>query len=99
MRKIKVIVKRPDEKYGHVCHISDSMQNLQKTVGGDMEVVHGESFVILCDEDGNVKHYEENMTYNGHHLVGTIIVADCDKEGFTDMNITLADWKAIVDKN
>lgn len=37
MKKIKVIVKRPDEQYGHVCHISDRLENLQKTVEGYIE--------------------------------------------------------------
>ena len=30
--KIKVIIKRPDEKAGHVTNISASLKNLQKTV-------------------------------------------------------------------
>jgi len=33
-QKIKVIIKRPDEKYGHVTGISRTLENLQKTVGG-----------------------------------------------------------------
>ena len=39
MKRIKVIIKRPDEKYGHVTYISDSLENLQKTVGGPIEIV------------------------------------------------------------
>ena len=39
MSKIRAIVKRPDEKYGHVTHISASLENLQKTVGGYIETV------------------------------------------------------------
>lgn len=30
--KIKTIIKRPDEQYGHVTHISQTLENLQKTV-------------------------------------------------------------------
>ena len=39
MAKIKVIIKRPDEKYGHVTHISPRLENLQKTVEGYIETI------------------------------------------------------------
>ena len=39
MEKINVIIKRPDEAIGHVCYISDSLENLQKTVGGYIETL------------------------------------------------------------
>ena len=32
MRKIKAIIKRPDEQYGHVTNISDTLKN-----GGEEE--------------------------------------------------------------
>lgn len=32
--KIKVIIKRPDEKVGHMTNISASLKNLQRTVDG-----------------------------------------------------------------
>ena len=40
--KIKVIIKRPDEKAGHVTNISASLKNLQKTVEGNIETVSEE---------------------------------------------------------
>ena len=39
MAKIRAIIKRPDEKYGHVTNISPTLENLQKTVGGYIEPV------------------------------------------------------------
>lgn len=39
MAKIRAIIKRPDEEYGHVTHISATLENLQKTVGGYIETV------------------------------------------------------------
>ena len=39
MAKIRAIIKRPDEEYGHVAHISATLENLQKTVGGYIETV------------------------------------------------------------
>ena len=52
MAKIKVIIKRPDEEFGHVCNISNSLENLQKTVGGYIEAVPlTNKNVIICNED------------------------------------------------
>ena len=39
MKKIKCIIKRPDEEYGHVTNISPRLENLQKTVEGYIETV------------------------------------------------------------
>ena len=51
--KVKVIIKRPDEEYGHVSNISSTLKNLQKTVGGYIETVQvtGKD-VILVNEEG-----------------------------------------------
>lgn len=32
--KIRAIIKRPDEEYGHVTNIANNLKNLQRTVGG-----------------------------------------------------------------
>ena len=57
MRKIKVIVKRPDEKIGHVTYISNTLENLQKIVGGKIEVVHTgiSGLILILDEEGKLK--------------------------------------------
>ena len=39
MERIKAVVKRPDEKFGHMTNISNSLKNLQNTVGGYIETV------------------------------------------------------------
>ena len=31
--KVRVIIKRPDEEFGHVTNISPSLENLQRNVG------------------------------------------------------------------
>ena len=37
--KVRCIIKRPDEKYGHVTNISVTLKNLQKIVGGFIQTV------------------------------------------------------------
>lgn len=59
--KMRVIVKRPDERFGHVCNISNSLKNLQRTVDGNIEVVRlttsydGEPILMVCNEEGKVR--------------------------------------------
>ena len=104
MIKIKAIVKKPGEKYGHMTNVSRSLQNLQRTVEGYIEKVvikHEKGNVlIICNEDGKLKKLEENMKIPGDVLVGTIIICGCDEkdQDFGDIPISFADWKAIVDQ-
>lgn len=99
MAKIKCIIKRPDEEYGHVTHISASLENLQKTVGGYIETVPAiQGAVIICNEEGKLQGLEPNMWYFHDRLVGTIIVIGTKGDEFADIPISLAQWKSFVDK-
>ena len=49
--KIKVYVKRPDEKIGHSTWISNTLENLQKTVEGYIETVTFGDYVVICNEE------------------------------------------------
>lgn len=99
MRKIKVIIKRPDEKYGHVTHISDTLENLQKTVEGRIEMVPAvQGAVIICNEEGKLRNLEPNMWYYHDKLHGTIIVCGMEGEDLADIPIPLSVWKIFCDR-
>lgn len=99
MERIKAIIKRPDELYGHVCNISKSLENLQKIVEGYVETVYlTEDVVILCNEEGLLKNLPKNVKIHDHELVGTIIVCGFGVDGeLTDVGITFDEWKYVVD--
>ena len=62
-KKIKCIVKRPDEQFGHVTWVSDSLENLQKTVGGYIETVTlNNGVVLICNEEGRIRDMPYNFT-------------------------------------
>lgn len=102
--KIKVIIKRPDEKYGHVTNISQSLKNLQRTVGGYIEMVtlahlnDNKNLVVICDEEGRIKGKDWNCQVCGIGFVGDIIVAETDGEELTDLEISFNIWKNLVDQ-
>ena len=80
MAKIKCIIKRPDEQYGHVTHISPRLENLQKTVEGYIETIPVQpGTIIICNEEGNLKALPPNMPYYHDTIHGTIIV--CGQSG------------------
>ena len=62
-KKIKAIIKRPDEQFGHMAWVSDSLENLQKTVGGYIETVTLDNGVMLiCNEEGKIRDMPYNFT-------------------------------------
>lgn len=98
MRKIKCIVKRPDEEYGHMTSISDTLENLQKTVGGYIETVPLiDGVIAIVNEEGKIMGLERNMKIPGDTLHGTIIIVGVKGEEFDDIPITFKSWKKCVD--
>ena len=104
MHKIKVVIKRPDEEFGHMTNISPSLENLQKTVGGHFETVTLLSaseiitspVIALVNEEGKIKGLERNMRIPGDILVGTIIVCGVQGEDIGDIPIEFKLWKKLV---
>lgn len=100
--KIRAIVKRPDEKYGHVTNISNTLKNLQNTVEGHIEVLPLDGDpprnVIICNEEGKLLGLPVNMKFfSWDVLVGTIAVVGVDGEEFVDCSIDFETWKMTVD--
>ena len=94
--KIKAIVKRPDEKIGHMTWISNTLENLQGTVGGHIEAVTFGDMIILCDEEGRLKKKEPNCRIGRVDFVGTIIAVGSDGEEFADVPMDIAGWKFLL---
>ena len=101
--KIRAIVKRPDERYGHVTNISNSLQNLQRIVGGPIEVVRvTDRAVCICNEEGKIRKLQKNF-YMGQFPFGDLIVGECAIVGtadneFVDLDMDFSTWKYLIDK-
>lgn len=100
--KIRAIVKRPDEKYGHVTFISPTLENLQKTVDGNIETIllRGGN-VLLVNEDGKNQKLPVNFLMTRGHwgdiIVGTVAVVGTDGEEFSDCTMQFDTWKKLLD--
>lgn len=95
--KISAIVKRPDEKYGHKTNVSNTLENLQKTVEGWIEAVPiRDDMVIICNEEGKIIGLPQNMKIPHDILCGTIIVVGVDGDEFSDIPIDFQEWKQLM---
>lgn len=97
MAKIRAIIKRPDEKYGHVTNIENTLKNLQNTVDGYIETVPFMGDVMIVNENGKLQGLEPNFSYRGDTIVGTVAIVDRDGEEFGDATIDFKVWKRWLD--
>mgnify|MGYP002522505304 CR=1 FL=1 len=101
---MRVIIKRPDEKVGHVCYISDSLKNLQNTVGGYIETHRltyspdGKPILMVCNEEGKLLGLKHNFSLPMDEIVGTIFLCSVKGDELTDLPLTfgLAEWKLFL---
>lgn len=101
MSKMRCIIKRPDEQFGHVTNISVTLKNLQNTVGGMIEVVPlTDNAVIICNEEGKINGLQPNFLMGfppfQDCVVGDVIVIGLAGEEFVDLDMTFGQWKAIL---
>ena len=99
--KVRCIIKRPDEQYGHVTNISIALKNLQRIVGGPIETVScGSGTVIICNEEGKLRRLQRNFRIGkppfSDMIVGEAIVIGVDGEDFCDLQISFDLWKRLL---
>lgn len=103
MSKTKVIIKRPDEKAGHVTSISMTLKNLQKIVEGRIEVLtigKDPKVVMICNEEGKLldlpKSFRIGKRRVSDTIRGTVIICGVDGDDFADVPISFAAWKDLL---
>ena len=107
-KKIRAIVKRADEAVGHMTNISDSLEALQKLVGGYIETVTFADYdrdiqiCVICDEEGRLKDKPWNCFVEFGEMrcgfAGDIAVVGLGEEDFEDLpaEITMNEWKGMI---
>lgn len=102
--KIKVIVKRPDEMYGHVTYMSNTLKAFQTAVGGNIETVtlvsaEERRTIMICNEEGKILNLEKNFKFGTvlpDVIKGTVVICGVDGEEFADVPITFESWKMLL---
>ena len=101
MNKIKAIIKRPDEEFGHIVNISCTLENLQKIVGGKIEAVYLRyGLILIVNEEGKLMNLEPNFRtgrgFFADAIVGTAILVGQEGDDFGDVPITFQTWKNLL---
>jgi len=107
MAKIKCIIKRPEEQYGHVTNISTTLANLQSIVEGaptsliiTTKMEDHPDVIVIFNAEGKkrglapsfkVAHGEDYATIRGT----SIIIGIKDNE-LVDLPISFAAWKTAM---
>ena len=105
--KIRCIIKRPDEQYGHVTNISTTLKNMQNIVGGPIEQVtimretkDHPGAVVICNEEGKIKGLAPSFRIGYGQvydiIVGEAIVIGIQGEELVDLPISFKMWKQIM---
>ena len=94
MKKIKAFIKEPG-KNPHVSYISDSLENLQKWVGGYIETVTiAQDLIVICNEEGLILDLPFNCQICGANFYGTLLFVGSDGEELDDVGMSWQDFKA-----
>ena len=105
--KIKVFMKRPDSQKGYMTWISNNLPSLQRNVEGYIETVtetlHWEDgrdmkIVIVCNEEGRLRHLPYCCTILGTDYVGNILICGVEGDEFVDIPLTMQEVKMIMNR-
>ena len=100
MDKIKVIIKRPDEKVGHEETINNTLERFQMIVKGYIEtlpVYFNNGLTVICNEEGKIHQMEPNFNFGDLDVIcGPVIVCGTDGEEFADVPVSLEEWEKIL---
>jgi hypothetical protein len=103
--KIRAILKRPDESFGHMTNISPKLENLQKIVGGGYvikPIAEKPGLIVLCHYDLRGLPIRRLLDYYADdcYCAKTLIVCGMKGEDqeFIDIPIEFAEWKELVKK-
>lgn len=97
--KIKCIANRTDSGF-YVTNISDTLQNLQKFVGGYIEIVNlwGDA-AIVCNEEGRIKGLPYNCSIDGVGFVGDILIVGTAGDELEDLDEDfIKDFKSFAEQ-
>ena len=105
--RVRCIIKRPDETYGHVTNISTTLKNLQNIVGGPIEQVtimketkDKPGVVVICNEEGKLRglcpSFRIGYGVTLDIIVGEAIVIGIQGEELVDLPISFKTWKQIM---
>ena len=95
--KIRAIIKRPDDEFGRMTLIENTLENLQRIVGGYIETLSlQDGILIICNEEGKLRGLKANLRIGRDEIVGNLIICGVKGDDFGDIPIEMEDWMKMV---
>ena len=86
MKKLKVIIC-PAEREPYAANVSDSLEALQKIVGGYIKTVTAfTDAVVICNEEGRILGLPENRSLPLSGFCGDCLICGADGENFCGLS-------------
>lgn len=83
---MKVVIKKVGEQ-AQVTEIENTLDALQKFVGGHIEVVSvGGEVIMICNEEGKLNGLEYNFKLGNDFIVGNVLFVQAKGEDFADLS-------------
>ena len=83
---MKAIIKEVG-KPPKVVDIENTLEEMQKIVGGNIEVIRVRSNILmLCDEEGKLKNKPYNFDLGNDLIVGNVLFVNSKGEDFTSLD-------------
>lgn len=80
--KITVFIARPETDYLEQAEIDNTLETMQKIVGGYIETVTlSKDTVLICNEEGRLKGLQPSARILGEVYFGNVILAGYDEDG------------------
>ena len=90
---MKILIVEP-ERHPRIAEIPHTLEAMQQTVGGYIEITYpwSDPIALVCDEEGLLKHLPFNrLVAPGSAIFGTFFLCGIGEEDLTDLPDQLAD--------
>ena len=97
-KTIRVLTKMPGSMW-RVQHMDNTLEALQKYVGGYIETVRlFKDVVVICNEEGRLMGLPENVNLLGVQLCGPVIVAGIWRDEFANLKEQyINNWANVIE--
>ena len=89
---IKKTIKKPNKNPRKVT-IENSLEAMQRLVGGNIEVVQLDDALLICDEEGKLKGLEPNVVLGNDTICGSFFIAGDDYENVDFVSLTKKQYR------
>lgn len=94
-KSILVAVRQPGEGQFEKKLVDNTLETFQSLVGGYIETVQlPEGILAIVNEEGLLLDLDFNLTINGYHLFGPVVLVRVDGEDFGSLTEQQLDWVA-----